>query len=354
MEKLSKKDLTGVLIVLMTLKLLLVFPRKLVIISGNAAWITAIFTSAVMLVLFYAMTKLYDFKDSLIKTAEKSFGKWFSFAVGHIVIIMLLLSMSSSLRIFPETVKMVLLTDTPTDIILFIAAAAAVLGVYTGIESIGKVTSLFLPVFGLIFIICLLLLLPDMEIKNLMPVLGNGTKSIFFDGLSGLSAFSDIVLIFVLGTPGDRKKTVKSGFTAIAVSGTVLTVLLFVYCIIFPYPASENFLMPMYQLTRLIDIGDFFSRFEAFFEFVWTIFAFIYFSIYLYAICRIWQDIYGLKYHKILAAPFAVVASSAALWPDSYLEFTKNYTWYTMIMVFVSTLAPIAVGAAAHFRRENK
>lgn len=61
--------------------------------------------------LFWITTKLYRSNKNIIQLAEMTGKKWLKIIVGVVVFVVLLINYSSIIRIFPETVKIVLLQD---------------------------------------------------------------------------------------------------------------------------------------------------------------------------------------------------------------------------------------------------
>lgn len=347
MNKISEKDLTGVLINVLIVKPVMFYPRKIVNIAGNASWIASIYVCLIMLLIFFTISKIYDFLETIIKKSEHCGGKIFKIIIGSLIISMLITSMASMVRIYPESVKIIFLKHTPIEILMFMLAMAAVFGVWCGINSIGRIVSVFLPLAAIIMSVIFVLLIPHMEISNLTPILGPGVKTIFIKGLSAVSGFSDIIILFILGKGRNVK---KCGYKSIIIASAVITIILFSYCMLVPYNISKYYLMPIYQMTRVIQIGEFFSRFEIFFEFIWTILVMLYFSAYLSAICKVWQEMFEIKYHKQLALPFMIIVICLALIPGSYLEFSDDYSWYTLFILFVSVGLPIVIGVFEKIR----
>ena len=339
-EKLNITSLCLVLINVMYVKLLLVVPRNIVLAAGNAGWILCIYVTLLELLLFFLISKVYDFSRNLLDIREKAFKK----IIGILAAAFLVLSMSSVVKIYPETVKIILLKNTPTEIIYIIFSLAAIIGAYMGIESLGKICSLFQPIATAVMILCFLFLIPNMHLYNLTPILGKGIKGIGFDGLTVLSVFSDIFLIFLIAPEGtDRKKIQHAGFKAIIIMGGILTIAMFGYSMIFPYDVSEDFVLPLYNTVRLIQLSDFFGRFEAFFEFVWSISILIYLSVYLVALSFVWKEAFDLKYEKPLIAPFMSFVALLSYSSVSYIEQNRNFTVYSIILIGLAFLVPLVV-----------
>ena len=348
-EKLNVTSISLVLINVMYVKLLLVVPRNIILAAGNAAWILCIYVTLLELLLFSLVSKVYDFSKNLMDIK----GGAFKMVTGILATAFLVLSMSSVVKIYPETVKIILLKNTPTEIIYIIFSVAAIIGAYMGIESLGKICSLFQPIATAIMILCFLFLIPNMHFYNLTPILGKGIKGIGINGLTILSVFSDIFLIFLISPKEvETRKIRRAGFKAIIIMGVILTISMLGYSMIFPYDVSEDFVLPLYNTVRLIQLSDFFGRFEAFFEFVWSISILIYLSVYLYALSFVWKETFDLKYEKPLIAPFMSFVALLSYSSVSYIEQNNNFTLYSIILVGLALLVP--VGAQLIRNRERK
>lgn len=102
-------------------------------------------------------------------------------------------------------------------------------------------------------LLSLILLIPYFNINNIFPILGNGVYSITVKGINTISLFSDILLLnILLPYCENTSEAKKSGWRAIYISATIGVVILLSYCLIYPYPVSREFMIPVYQLSRVI------------------------------------------------------------------------------------------------------
>ncbi len=344
MNILEKKELSSLLITLMSVKLLLTYPIKLIKNSGNAAWIQVIFVTLIAFMLFRLTSRLYEKKINVIELVKIHTGKPLKIITGLIVFTVLLLNMITVVRIFPESVKIVLLQDTDTDIILAIFILTVFIGAKLGLESIAKINYIFLPICGILMLAFVLFLIPFYKMDNVFPILGKGTENIFIEGISGLSIFSDIlVLNILLAYSKNISEAKKAGSRAIVISGAVGVVITAAYAMVYPHPVSEEFILPVYQLTRIMHLGSFFNRFEAIFQFIWSILMFLYGAVYLYILCFVWQITFSLKYIKPLLFPVAVLISSIAILPNSIMEADVLEGIFESITYPIAFLLPIVV-----------
>lgn len=343
---LQRKKLTGLIINAIVVKMLLTYPRNIVLNSANAAWIQVLYCLVLTMLIFLITSAAYRGRKNIIETAELCGGKILKIVTGLIVLAVLTGNIISTLRIFPETIKTILLQESRIEIILFVFAVITIIGVYMGIESIASINYLFLPIAGVVMISFLVLLLPYYKIGNLVPILGNGAKSIFFNGISSMSIFSDIILLNIylpyMDSYIDYK---KSGVKAIAIGGAVALLITLAYCGAYPYPESKNFIFPVYQLTRMIHLSSFLSRFETFYQFMWSIIVMLYAAFYVYSICYVFQITFNLKYYKPLVVPMVIILFTAALIPNSIMEFIKAEKMVYSIIYPFAFLLPLIYAA---------
>ena len=78
----DRKKMTTLLINVISVKMLLTFPKIMIINSGNAAWIECIYNTLIVIGLFWITTKLYRSNKNIIQLAEMTGKKWLKIIVG--------------------------------------------------------------------------------------------------------------------------------------------------------------------------------------------------------------------------------------------------------------------------------
>lgn len=344
---LEKKGIASLLVNAITVKMLFSFPRNLVIKSGSAAWIQMIFLSLIALLIFYITNKVYEKAgmNNVLTLAQRIGGKWLKIVIGLILLSVLGLQMAVNMRFFPESVNAILLPETPMEFILLLFAVCIAFGAYMGLDSLVRVNAIFLPIAGIFLLFFLILLFPHMDTANIFPILGTGTYNIFVKGWQELRVFGDIILLNVL-LPfcKNRKEVAAGGYRAIIISGIIGTLICLMYTLTFSYPASTEFVTPIYMMARLLQIGRYFQRLEAFFEFIWAIAMLIYASLYLFAICYVWKEMFNLQYYRPIITSAVILIVMLSLVPGSIVDlYRTNFVtkWIIYPMAFV---LPVAVG----------
>ena len=238
-----------------------------------------------------------------------------------------------------------MLQDFNVELITVIFMTVIGIGAAIGIEALGRANYIFIPVIGGIFVLFLLCLIPYYRANNLLPLMGNGAGKVFGSGFNTLSIYSDGLLLNIfLPYYENNSEAKKSGRRAIFVSAAVIVTILLAYCLIYPYPVSKEFMIPIYQLARIIHLSTFFSRFEAFFQFAWSVMILLYSAIYVYALCFVWQTTFGLKFYRPLIIPVVLISGAVALLPDSIIQLIVNEKWANIAVYPVSFLLQIIFG----------
>lgn len=352
---LNHKEITTVLINLMCVKLFFTFPKKLIVNSGNAAWIQIIYVTVIAFALLYINIRAYKgcSNKNIIELSEKTGGKPLKIVVGILVIFTLFLNFSTVIRSYPNMVKTVLLPETPYEAIFLIYAAATGVAAYVGFESVARIHAVFIPTVLVIMIAFFVFLIPHVKVYNIFPLFGNGFSALFGKGLFGIEFFADILALnLILPNVKNAEEAEKSAVKAIFISAGAALMIVLSYGMIYPYPASEKFIIPTYQLTRLVEIGDFFQRFEAFFEFVWSIAVFLYSAFYLCLICRTFAEFFELKFEKPIVFPtiFAAVAVAA----EKNYGISENNFVITSVVLGVSFVLPPVLALIYRLKRRCK
>ncbi len=359
MEKnfsIENKELSCILINLITAKMLFSYPRGMVLSAGNAAWIQAVFVSLVSCLFFWFVLFIYrkSTMKSIIEISGEVGGRPLKIAVGLLLVAVILFNSSLTMRSLPESVKTVLLPLAPMRLILFLLAIAIGVGAYMGIFSIARIHSIFVPVSIIFLLFFFALLIPNIDVTNIFPVLGKGTYNIFVEGLPSLSIFSDIIILFVLLPLCKNYEGVKSSsHKALLISSVINVLIVLFYNLIYSYPTSMEFMLPVYQMTRLIKIGDFFQRLEAFFESVWSFGIMLYSALYLFCLCHIWKEAFDLKYYKPLILPFCVIMSAVSFLPSSTVKMIGMQKTSSLISIPVSFLLPLLLILAYNKKKKK-
>ncbi len=351
---LKSRDISSVMINLITVKFLFTYPRFMIERCENGAWISVLVYGIAALAIFFITGILYRRceKLSILTQAEYIGGKLLKVITGVFVIMLFMFNIAPMVRAFPEAIKTALLQNSPMLFITLILSFGVIVGVYYGIEALSKLASLFLPVAALFVLVFAVLLVPEFDANNLFPM---SVKKALTEGTTSLSVFSDIlVLNFLLMYCENTDVAVKAGIKAI-ITGIIAGVgVTFVYCLIYPYPSSSRFIVPLYQMSRIVAVGTYFQRLEAVFEFVWSISIFLYTAVYLFVMCDIFRQSFNLKDYRPLAVPMLLILLMLVFREESYVKTLRANFVSSMILFPLFFALPLIYGGLFLIKKKRR
>lgn len=353
----NSRQLTLMMSNLLITKMIFAFPRFLFKSSGNAAWMQAIYMSLIAYILLEVSLKFYQYtgSKSIIQLAE-SIGKTpLKILVALMVAVIIIANVGTEMRTFAESAKIILLPKTKIEYIMLLFAFTVAVGAYCGFGALSTINALFFP-FCLFFLAVLAIaLIPAYKINNLFPVFGTGIKDIFIKGLRDMSCFTDLLALnLLLPYCKDIEMVKKSGRKSVFIAGITLTLICLAYGLTYPYPYSSEFLLVPYQLSRMVRAGEYFQRFEALFEFVWSITQLLYSSIYVFILCNVFQNTFKLRYSKSLIPCTVAVISLLSFKPKSVVDLLNSAYGVREKLIPFAYLLPIVIPLIYIFSQRRK
>ena len=357
--RLNQRQLTMLMSNLLITKMTFSFPRFLFKTSGNAAWIQAIYMSLLAYIILRLSLSFFKYtgNKSILQLSESLGKKPLKIAISLIIAFIIIIHITTEMRTFLESVKIVLRPKTKIEYILIFFGTTVAIGALCGFNSLSTINALFFP-FCLFFLGALVLfLIPTYNINNIFPIFGTGVKDVFLSSLLDMHCFSDLLALNLLYPYiGDIKTIKTSGTKAVLISGIALTLICLAYGLTYPYPYSTEFLLIPYQLSRMVRAGEYFQRFEALFEFVWTLTHLLYSAIYVYILCLVFENTFKLRAAKSLIPCVVALLSLVSFIPASVVELldTSNMLkrWIAPFALFLPIIIPL-IYSLKHKKGDN-
>lgn len=253
-------------------KYLIIMPEFIIKHSGNAAWLDTIIKSVIFLISFLIVAKLYKpfaptpFENLFIYSSKT--GKIFFY---YFYAIAFILYNAGLLRVLVEALGTVMTNTAPDEYFaLFIISVIFISALY-GVNSTTNLTLIFFPVILVTLTLVIIFLFPYMRTHNIMPLFGKSTNEFIKASVLRNYGFMEIILLFFFSRRYNSYKDLKkSGLLTVGIVSLISVAILGVYCLCIPYPASEKFFLPLYQMTRMIKASSFLERLEPLVVFIWT------------------------------------------------------------------------------------
>ena len=264
-------------------------------------------------------------------------GTIFKSIVGFIFIFYFIITSAMLLRNFCEGLKVIYYPFTNIIYIILLFIIAIAITNKLGFNSTIKTTALIFPFIMLSIILLFVGNLKNFSFEKIFPIWGDGFKSTFILGLSNIGSFSGIsYLYFLPPLLKDPSKFKKISILSIILSGLFIFICVATLLFMFSIYISTDEIMPLFSVSRYIEFGNFFQRFESLFLLIWTIAFCCYLSISFKFSTYIFKKIFNLKDSSQLIYTFALLMFMLALLP-------KNYSICSFFEIYIYRYISIAI-----------
>ncbi|MCL6573088.1 MAG: spore germination protein [Bacillus sp. (in: Bacteria)] len=246
-------------------------------------------------------------------------------------------------RLFGEAYK-IIMSETPlwafVTVILFLTAYI----VYSGLETLGRLNQIMLPVLVIFAIALVFLTLNDKDYGNLLPIMGNGIIPVTKGSLSVMGWFGEFVVLgMVLPYVKQPEKLVKTSIIA-----AVITLIFFLGPItgpvaLFGPEVAAKMSFPTFSEVRYIQAGEVLNRFDSIAILFWTVGLMIRISLFFYGLCLGTAQIFKLSTFQPLVIPFAwLIGVGAMLFAKNFSELTEFlFKTYVPLNIIVGAVFPL-------------
>lgn len=310
--------------------------------AGQDAWISAIFSTIIGLLFIWINTtlgRLYPDK-TFIEVIILVFGKFFGKIVSITFIFITLVTATQVtwyVGDFMTTTYLPEISDYPINI-LFVAVVAIAL--LYGLEAMCRACTIFFAFLFPLYIIIMIMLMPNIKGSNLLPIFENGIVPVLKGTIPLLSftTLPTIVLNMVYPCHIENfeksKKTMFYGYL-LGMLTTFIGVLMPILVLGSNFTAVSRF--PLFILTQEINVGTIFSRVEAVVIAVWLTSNFISTFFYFYASVSGLSQVLKLNDYKNIVLPIAliIVVFSNFIYKNVPYELSwDTYTWPLVSITF--------------------
>ena len=349
-------EATTILINLLFVQAVLTFPREMVLKGGTTGWVIPIITTALGIVYFSIVAYFYrkiGSKD-LLDISRMLGGKTIEIIVGVFLSAVLVIISSLVLNGFAHIIKGSSLNNSPVMYIFIFFLIGMVCCCYAGIEANARISAILVPILIFSFIVITIGLISRYDINNLFPVLGNGVQPILVESLSKISIFSPVIIILLFMVPYFSSKYIKRvSFLTVGISGVILIWSVLSFILTFPYEAAITKKMPLFQMARLFEFGNFISRIESVYVLITSIAGLMYLGTTFTFAVNIFAKALGLKHKKAIIPAFALITVSLALFPIS-VNASINDSIYFNVIFYACIFLPLILFVLVNLKSFGK
>lgn len=326
------------------------FPRIMAQEGATAGWLLVLYNSLLVLLIFGFMSRLtlkYEGKDLLMISQDVG-GNGLRLIVGSLLFFYFSMTVPLVLREFADGMIIIALPTSPLEYVILFLLAGMVAGAYFGLESIVRFHVLVVPIIIVGLLIILFSLAPFYDFTNLYPSLGAGSYNILVNGFNRISTFSILIVLFMISPYIMGHSNFRGiGYISIIAASVVLTFTTLIYLSVIPYPISTESYIPIYQMSRLIDVPRIFERIESIFIVIWTGSVLLFLSMGFYFLVYLFNKTFNLTYYRPLIIPFAILVFHLSFLPKNHLMFhliSRYFSHYAWVVAFLLTLIVLFAG----------
>lgn len=254
--------------------------------AKNDLWISPIIASLTGLLTVYIVYQLHRLypKQTIIQYSEHIIGRIPGKVLGMIYLFFFLHVNGLIIRQYGEFIVGSFLPETPISVVISTIILVCAFAVRGGLEVLGRASQIFVPVVVFLWGLLLILLIPELEPKNMLPILEKGIMPPIMGAITPMGWFTHFILLsFILPFVTDQEKGMKLGI--LSVFCIMLTLVLLNMATLFIYGAeTATYLYPVMRVSRYISFADFFENMESVIMAIWVSGTFIKISVYYYAL----------------------------------------------------------------------
>jgi len=308
-------EATALMVNLVFAHVMLIFPRDTIKFGGSAGWMIPIIITLIALGYFTVVVKLYKNIGSLdlIDISDCIGGRVLKVIVGLMITVFLILTVSIFMGGFSQTIKLISLDKSPIEYVEVLFFIGMIVAAFYGIEVVARISSFLVPVVIIGFILITLGVIPAFKVNNLFPILGEGYASIAKGSIIKLSAFASFIILFLMVPFFKSKHLKRVGYSYIIISGLLLIWSTLSFILVFPYEVAVDKKVPIFQMARYIEFGNYVQRIESVFVLICSICVLLFLCVVFTFVVYIFAKTFDLKRSRPVILPLAIIVFSLAV-----------------------------------------
>ena len=360
-KKIGNFEAIALILTVIVNHVVLNLPKNIIASTSSASIINVLFISIVAVLIGYLICKLLEKfpRLDILDIASLLGGKWLKIVTGVLFLGYFLFTVSVILRSFSEGLKIIFFPRSPVAAIMILFLLAVVITNKIGFQAIIRSNLFMMPIFLFSILFIFFANIGNFTIQRMLPLLGNGTFTTFFSGLSNLFAFGGFAYLYFLPPYLKEDKGLKKiTFISTITSGICLLFSVATLLFLSPNSVITEEIFPLYLASRNIQFGRFFQRLDAVFLLFWIISLTAYLSISFAFATRVFQKLLNFEYTKWYASLFALLIFGFAMIPENMYQITfiegTIYQYVVLILIFGLSLALLIFANIKYYLLEKK
>ncbi|WP_165452290.1 GerAB/ArcD/ProY family transporter [Paenibacillus thalictri] len=336
---------------------ILLLPSLLAQAVGRDFWLSPVWGAAGGYFIVWICCWLYKRypNQSIVQYSERIIGKIPGKLAGLLIIWFYLQLNGYVVREYGELLVGAFFPRTPILLVmgsLLLVSACAVRG---GVEVLGRSAQLFVPVVCLLFVLVVLLLIKELDLRNIIPIMEDGMMPSLLGSLVPFGGWYGefLIISFLLPSLTDSNKGMKWAMVSNSLIMFTMVVTNLVVLTLFGNAAPRT-IYPMLEAARYIEYGDFLEHVEAVVMAIWILGVFVKISMFYYVVVIGASQWLKLADFRMLIFPVGLLVLILTVWGAASLQ-ELAHTIGTAGPFYYATiqyLLPVILAATAWVRKQ--
>ncbi|EYE89873.1 hypothetical protein Q428_00380 [Fervidicella metallireducens AeB] len=313
---------------------ILTLPASVVKAAENDAWLVTLVSGLLSLIFIYLMCKVGEkySQYGYVGTLKKLFGGFLGTLIGLVTFVHFLVFTAIELRIFGETTKLYLLTNTPLEFIILPLLLIAAVHARAGIEPIVRFFEFITPMVLFVLIIFILLFLPKSDYSNLRPFFSQEPIKYLKSIDQTIFAYAGYEILMVIFPFIRKPKEVRKPAIIAMLFITLLYTLVIIQVLArFGVKETQSLIYPTMTLVKSSDVpGAFIERTEGLMMALWILFIYTSVISFVYGLSVVGADVLKQRERKHIISLSLPLVYLIALQGDSVADVFKISDLLTM------------------------
>ncbi|WP_055665969.1 GerAB/ArcD/ProY family transporter [Desnuesiella massiliensis] len=195
----------------------------------------------------------------------------------------------------------------------------------SGFEVYARTAELFSLLIIIFIVLLMLMISPNVDFSNILPLLENGPMPILKSQLILFPYAVETVLFMALWFPclRDKKEGKKALIIGSSISGVLLSLLVIIGLGFAGMDIIVKLVFPVFYMSRYILIANFLSGLEAVFMLLWMLSSYLELLVFYYPPVIGLAQWLNLKNYKTLILPVVIINIILATLPDNIVQIIK-------------------------------
>lgn len=284
--------------------------------AGRDAWLATTIGMAEGLVfaaIYVALLNRFP-RQNLIQIIDTVFGRYLGSIISFMMLLYLTHLTSLVLGNYRDFLKDAFLINTPQSVVLLSLMLVIIYGVRKGLEVFSRIAPLFIVGTTAAVLFATSLLIPQFRLENLLPIARTPLPRLLWSA-HGVATFpfgETVAFTMILPYVRASRRTGRIILSAFAIAGPLLIFLAARGSMVLG-AAAQLFIFPSFQLLKLIDVGEIFTRMELILAISYVLMGYLKTVCLAYASTLGFAQLFRLKSYTSLIFPVGMITTLLAV-----------------------------------------